>query len=253
MARELWFLSILPKQPFFSRDAPRLPRPPQPRDLHRHPVPVTWRLIRTFVLIFPSHAVPVYPSGPPPYSSSSRSRHHSIPDLVEMAAGQRTTLRSPASSLADHQPHLPLLQALATIIPSTDPGGGRTYDLSCPFPSFSLTQYRQVPPRLHRSSASPCFFPDQHFAQDRRMVRAATTRTHFFALALFSLASNSRFASTLACCCARFSDAVIRGTMSSNGFSMIRIPRILGGRLGRSSSSTSSSPMLRTSDRVSRL
>lgn len=53
--------------------------------------------------------------------------------------------------------------------------------------------------------------------------------THFFALARFALFSDSCLASKRACCCARFSAAVIRGTMSSKGFSMIRTPVIFGG------------------------
>lgn len=52
---------------------------------------------------------------------------------------------------------------------------------------------------------------------------------HFFAFARFSRSSISFLASNLACCWPLFSAAVIRGTISSKGFSIIRIPRIFGG------------------------
>lgn len=84
--------------------------------------------------------------------------------------------------------------------------------------------------------------------------------THFLAFARFSRFSASLFASMRASSCARFSAAVIRGTMSGKGFSMIRIPRILGGlsvsltpynlpthTSGRSSPSTSRLLMFNTS------
>lgn len=57
--------------------------------------------------------------------------------------------------------------------------------------------------------------------------------THFFAPFRRSASSRSFCASSLARCCARFSSAVIRGTISSNGFSTIRIVLIFGGLQSR--------------------
>ncbi|SRR6266478_662826 len=53
--------------------------------------------------------------------------------------------------------------------------------------------------------------------------------THFFAPFRRAASSLSRIAACRARCWARFSSAVIRGTMSSNGLSMIRTLLILGG------------------------
>ncbi len=57
----------------------------------------------------------------------------------------------------------------------------------------------------------------------------AQSQTHFFAFFLLSLFSASSLAAILACCCILLSSGVIRGTMSSKGFSTMRIPMILGG------------------------
>jgi hypothetical protein len=54
-------------------------------------------------------------------------------------------------------------------------------------------------------------------------------KTHFFALARLSRLSASCLASNFAFCCSRFSAAVIRGTISSKGFSTILIVLIFGG------------------------
>jgi hypothetical protein len=53
--------------------------------------------------------------------------------------------------------------------------------------------------------------------------------THFFAPLRRASSSRSRCASSRARCCARFSAAVMRGTMSSKGLSTIRMDLILGG------------------------
>jgi hypothetical protein len=55
------------------------------------------------------------------------------------------------------------------------------------------------------------------------------SHTYFFAPFRLSASSRSRCASSLARCCTRFSAAVIRGTISSNGFSNIRMVLIFGG------------------------
>lgn len=60
-------------------------------------------------------------------------------------------------------------------------------------------------------------------------IQSARSITYFFAFRLCSLRSASRWASRRASCCALRSAAVIRGTISVNGFSMIRMPMILGG------------------------
>jgi hypothetical protein len=60
-----------------------------------------------------------------------------------------------------------------------------------------------------------------------------TDKEDIYFLAPFFLCSSSRsrWAASLARCCARFSAAVIRGMISSKGLSMILIDLILGGLL----------------------
>jgi hypothetical protein len=57
--------------------------------------------------------------------------------------------------------------------------------------------------------------------------------SHFFAPFRRAASSLSRIAACRARCCTRFSSAVIRGTMSSNGFSRIRTLLTLGGLHGK--------------------
>ncbi len=56
-----------------------------------------------------------------------------------------------------------------------------------------------------------------------------TSSTHFLALLRRSSSSRSRWACSRARCWTRFSAAVMRGTMSSNGLSIIRMVLIFGG------------------------
>lgn len=76
---------------------------------------------------------------------------------------------------------------------------------------------------------NPVFLYYQPHCRIDRQETGQTGQTHFFALARLSRLSASCLASNFAFCCSRFSAAVIRGTISSNGFSTILIVLIFGG------------------------